>query len=127
MLIGLRLHRPVITIGVNNLIVGDIKTLPVSDTHSEQVKDVVQDLKDSTLKKKNIAISPPWGAYDVLEEGPNFKVKRIMVKRGKSSLQMHEHRANIGLWQDRPPPKMTRYLIFIKTNQRTYHWKQSIT
>jgi mannose-1-phosphate guanylyltransferase / mannose-6-phosphate isomerase len=35
----------------------------------------------------------PWGTYSVLEEGPRFKIKRIVVKPGQSlSLQMHHHR-----------------------------------
>ncbi len=36
----------------------------------------------------------PWGAFFVLEEGPGFKVKRIVVKpQGRLSLQSHKHRA----------------------------------
>jgi mannose-6-phosphate isomerase len=36
----------------------------------------------------------PWGAFYVLEEGPGFKVKRIVVTpRGRLSLQSHKHRA----------------------------------
>ena len=36
----------------------------------------------------------PWGAYDVLEEGPHYKVKRIEVKPGhRLSLQMHQSRS----------------------------------
>ena len=36
----------------------------------------------------------PWGWYDSIDEGPRFKVKRIMVKPGASlSLQKHHHRA----------------------------------
>ena len=36
----------------------------------------------------------PWGTYTVLEEGLNFKIKRIEVKPGASlSLQMHHHRS----------------------------------
>jgi mannose-6-phosphate isomerase-like protein (cupin superfamily) len=36
----------------------------------------------------------PWGAFYVLEEGPGFKVKRIVVKpQGRLSLQSHRHRA----------------------------------
>ena len=91
-------HRPVITIGVNNLFVVDDRdvVLVVSDTHLEKVKDVVQDLKGKKIKQaeEHRLCVRPWGAYDVLEEGPNFKVKRIMVKpRASLSLQMHEHRA----------------------------------
>jgi len=36
----------------------------------------------------------PWGTYTVLEEGPNFKVKRIEVLPGKRlSYQKHSQRA----------------------------------
>ena len=36
----------------------------------------------------------PWGAYDVLDEGPDYKVKRIEVKPGhRLSLQMHQSRS----------------------------------
>ncbi|HVG20906.1 MAG TPA: phosphomannose isomerase type II C-terminal cupin domain [Blastocatellia bacterium] len=35
----------------------------------------------------------PWGTYEVLAEGPGYKVKRIEVKPGhRLSLQMHENR-----------------------------------
>lgn len=36
----------------------------------------------------------PWGAFYVLDEGPGFKVKRIVVSPGgRLSLQSHVHRA----------------------------------
>src|ERR1051325_8163123 len=36
----------------------------------------------------------PWGMYEVLDEGPNFKVKRIEVRpRQRLSLQSHENRS----------------------------------
>jgi mannose-6-phosphate isomerase-like protein (cupin superfamily) len=36
----------------------------------------------------------PWGRYEVLDEGANFKVKRIEVKPGgRLSLQSHENRS----------------------------------
>ena len=36
----------------------------------------------------------PWGSYTVLEEGPRFKIKRIVVRPGASlSLQKHRHRS----------------------------------
>jgi mannose-6-phosphate isomerase len=35
----------------------------------------------------------PWGSFYVLEEGPGFKVKRIVVTPGgRLSLQSHKHR-----------------------------------
>lgn len=36
----------------------------------------------------------PWGTFTILDEGENFKVKRIVVNPGQRlSLQSHEHRA----------------------------------
>ena len=36
----------------------------------------------------------PWGTYTVLEEGPGFKIKRIVVKPGAAlSLQVHQRRS----------------------------------
>jgi len=36
----------------------------------------------------------PWGAFEVLAEGPGYKVKRIEVKPGhRLSLQMHDKRS----------------------------------
>lgn len=38
----------------------------------------------------------PWGQYWVLEDAPNYKVKRILVKpTGRLSLQYHKHRAEV--------------------------------
>ena len=39
-------------------------------------------------------MSRPWGSYTVLQEGPQFKIKRIEVRPGHAlSLQMHHHRS----------------------------------
>jgi mannose-6-phosphate isomerase-like protein (cupin superfamily) len=36
----------------------------------------------------------PWGSFSVLEEGSNFKVKRLVVNPGQRfSLQYHQHRS----------------------------------
>ncbi len=36
----------------------------------------------------------PWGCFYVLDEGPGFKVKRLVVTpNGRLSLQSHKHRA----------------------------------
>ncbi len=36
----------------------------------------------------------PWGGYQTLEEGPGYKVKRLVVEPGhRFSLQKHHHRA----------------------------------
>jgi mannose-6-phosphate isomerase-like protein (cupin superfamily) len=36
----------------------------------------------------------PWGSFAVLEEGPLFKVKRLVINpRSRLSLQLHRHRS----------------------------------
>jgi mannose-6-phosphate isomerase len=36
----------------------------------------------------------PWGSWEVLDQGPDYKVKRITVQtRSRLSLQTHAHRA----------------------------------
>ncbi len=36
----------------------------------------------------------PWGYYTVLDEGKNYKVKKLVVKPGsRLSLQIHKHRS----------------------------------
>ena len=42
---------------------------------------------------KSIVLKP-WGSYEVLEKGPKYKIKRILVKPGGVlSLQSHFHRS----------------------------------
>ena len=39
-------------------------------------------------------IEKPWGSYQVLEEGSNYTVKKIIVNSGgQLSLQSHQHRS----------------------------------
>lgn len=62
---------------------------------SQKIKDVVARIEKL---KGEINASPavhrPWGTYQVLEEGPAYKIKKIVVDPGqKLSLQRHRHRA----------------------------------
>jgi len=64
--------------------------------YSQQVKEIVKALgtEHGQLANEHRRVSRPWGYYEILAEGPTFKVKRLMVKPGaKLSLQMHQHRA----------------------------------
>jgi mannose-1-phosphate guanylyltransferase/mannose-6-phosphate isomerase len=39
-------------------------------------------------------VSKPWGSFQVIEEGENYSVKKIIVKsQAKLSLQSHKHRS----------------------------------
>ena len=90
--------RVVGVVGVNNLIIIDTPdALLVADKHRvQEVKHIYAQLKEQGHEayKMHRTAHRPWGTYTVLEEGPNFKIKRIEVKPGASlSLQMHYHRS----------------------------------
>jgi mannose-1-phosphate guanylyltransferase / mannose-6-phosphate isomerase len=90
--------RLVVAIGLENLLVVDTPdALLVADkSRSQEVREVVSQLKASghDAHRLHRTVARPWGAYTILEEGPGFKIKRIVVKPGASlSLQMHHHRS----------------------------------
>jgi len=98
----------------NNLIISndrvisliDIEDLMIIDTDDalliapkgsgQKIKTVVDQLKaqDSDLPKIHRTAHRPWGTYTILESEEKYKIKRIVVKPGKSlSLQKHLHRS----------------------------------
>jgi mannose-1-phosphate guanylyltransferase / mannose-6-phosphate isomerase len=90
--------RLVAAVGLSNVVIVDTPdAVLVCDRQSSQkVKDVVNELKrrGHDAHKLHRTVARPWGTYTTLQEGPNFKIKRIEVKPGASlSLQMHHHRS----------------------------------
>lgn len=90
--------RLVATVGVRNLLVVDTPdALLIADrSRAQDVKTVVQRLKANGHECASLhrTVHRPWGTYTVLEEGPRFKIKRIVVKPGASlSLQYHHRRS----------------------------------
>jgi mannose-1-phosphate guanylyltransferase/mannose-6-phosphate isomerase len=62
----------------------------------QDVKQVVEHLKNSQREERLLhrRVNRPWGAYEELDSGDKFLVKRITVNPGASlSLQRHKHRA----------------------------------
>lgn len=91
-------RRLVGAVGLDNLIVIDTPdALLIADAaRSQEVKVIAQQLKRQghDAYRLHRTVTRPWGLYTVLEEGPRFKIKRIMVRPGESlSLQMHHHRS----------------------------------
>ncbi len=85
-------------VGVRDLIVVDTEDalLVAHRDRVDEVKGIVSDLTaaghESALRHREV--HRPWGSYTVLEEGPRFKIKRLVVKpRHALSLQMHHHRS----------------------------------
>ncbi len=99
-------NRNLVVSGKRTVALVDVEDLMVIDTpdallvtrrgSSQKVKDVVADLKkdDSPLTHVHTTAHRPWGSYTILEDAPNFKVKRIVVKPGaRLSLQKHARRS----------------------------------
>ncbi|MCD7100282.1 mannose-1-phosphate guanylyltransferase/mannose-6-phosphate isomerase [Stenotrophomonas sp. MMGLT7] len=90
--------RLIAMIGLDDVIVVETPdaVLVGSADHIQQVKDVVAQVKAKGLPQAtwHRKVYRPWGAYDSIDNGQRFQVKRITVKPGATlSLQMHHHRA----------------------------------
>lgn len=91
-------NRLVATIGLDNMLVIETSdaVLVASKDNAQEVKNIYSILKNSghSTYKDHMTVNRPWGSYTVLEEGQNFKIKRIEVKPSSSlSLQYHLHRS----------------------------------
>ena len=90
----------------------------------QEVKEIVRRIKrdgrsEAAAHRK---VYRPWGAYDSLDNGARFQVKRITVKPGATlSLQMHHHRAEHWIVVS-GTAKVTRgdEVILLTENQSTY-------
>lgn len=90
--------KEVVLIGQSDLLVidtGDALLISKKGLSSE-VKNVLPNLSKPDLAKNHLTVVRPWGSYTVLEDGPNYKVKSIIVKPEKRlSLQKHKFRAEV--------------------------------
>jgi mannose-1-phosphate guanylyltransferase/mannose-6-phosphate isomerase len=91
-------RRTIATIGLKDTVVvdADDALLICTTDRAQDVRVVVQQLQERTpdLARFNRTVQRPWGTYTVLEEGPQFKVKRLMVYPGAAlSLQLHHKRS----------------------------------
>ena len=119
-------RRLVALIGLEDVVVVDTDdaVLVARKDKVQQVKDVVAGLKrdgrgEAVLHRK---VYRPWGAYDSIDTGDRFQVKRITVKPGAAlSLQMHHHRAEHWIVV-RGTAKVTRgeEVLLLSENQSTY-------
>lgn len=88
----------VTTLGIEDQIIIATRdaVLVAHKDYSQQVKELVNTLHHHhhPLTQDHPKVTRPWGFYEILAEGPSFKVKRLMIKPGaRLSLQSHEHRA----------------------------------
>ena len=91
-------HKLVSTVGVDNLIVIETSdAILIADRSQSQNVKVIVDKLHSQKREERVLhrkVFRPWGWFDSIDEGENFKVKRIQVNPGASlSLQRHTKRA----------------------------------
>jgi mannose-1-phosphate guanylyltransferase len=90
--------RLVAAVGVEDLVVIDTAdaVLVAKKESSQQVRELVARLKSEghAEAKDHVTVQRPWGSFRTIEEGPGFKIKRIVVNPQQSlSLQLHHKRA----------------------------------
>lgn len=90
--------RLISTIGLEDhlIVETDDAILIAKRGEAQKVKEIVNRLKGVKRREieEHVTVYRPWGSYTVLEEGPRYKIKRIVVNpNGRLSLQMHYHRS----------------------------------
>ncbi len=90
--------RLVATIGLEDLVVVDTEdaTLVCHKSRVQDVRKVVETLKQRNAEEHLVhrTVWRPWGSYTVLENGDQYKIKRIMVHpKARLSLQLHHRRS----------------------------------
>jgi mannose-1-phosphate guanylyltransferase / mannose-6-phosphate isomerase len=90
--------RLVSAVGLENMVIVETADalLVAHKSMSQDIKNIVNqlDFRKDELKDLHRKVIRPWGWYDSIDQGENFKVKRIQVNPGASlSLQKHQHRA----------------------------------
>jgi mannose-1-phosphate guanylyltransferase/mannose-6-phosphate isomerase len=91
-------HRMVSVLGLDDVIVVETAdaVMVAAKDKAQDVKLLVDRIKQSarTEATNHRKVYRPWGAYDSIDQGPRYQVKRITVAPGqKLSVQMHHHRA----------------------------------
>lgn len=90
--------RLLAVVGVENLVVVETAdaVLVADRDRVQQVKAIVEQLNKGEREEALLhrRVNRPWGTYECVDAGEQFKVKRIVVDPGASlSLQLHRHRA----------------------------------
>lgn len=119
-------ERLIALVGLDDVIVveTDDAVMVGKSDRMQEIKQVVAQIKavgrpEATWHRK---VYRPWGAYDSIDHGSRFQVKRITVKPGATlSLQMHHHRAEHWIVVS-GTAEVTRgdEVILLTENQSTY-------
>ena len=95
--IAITSRKNVSLLGVSDLIVIETadSVLVANKNDAQSIKDLVKCLEKNhkQLLSEHKKVNRPWGLFETIDEGMNFKVKRIQVNPGaKLSYQSHQFR-----------------------------------
>jgi len=88
--------RLIATVGLHDCLVveTDDAVLIAQKGDTQKLKEVVKRLNGRKEVTEHLTVYRPWGSYTLLEKGPSYKIKKVVVKpQQKLSLQMHYHRS----------------------------------
>jgi mannose-1-phosphate guanylyltransferase/mannose-6-phosphate isomerase len=90
--------RLVACVGLKNITVIETEdaVLVANKDDSEEVKQIVENLEKQNKREayEGVKTLRPWGSYEIIGEGKDYKVKKIIVEPKKRlSLQSHNHRS----------------------------------
>ncbi len=90
--------RLIVSLGIKDLIIVETNDalLITEKSKAQEIKDIVKELEKGNFKEAEIhnKVFRPWGNYFSVEEGLNWKIKKIEVNPGASlSLQKHQKRS----------------------------------
>lgn len=95
----LRADGPAIAaLGIEDIVVVTTKdmVLVLGREHAEEVKRIAEDVQAKGHDEDSLhqRVFRPWGSYEIVDSGPRFQTKRLIVSPGgKLSLQKHAHRS----------------------------------
>lgn len=88
-------NRPIGTRNLRDLIVveSDDGVLVIPRGDSQSVRSIVDSVEQTLSKPMEKDVEKPWGSFHVMDQGPGYKVKRLVVFPGAElSLQSHASR-----------------------------------
>ncbi len=118
--------RLIVGIGLKDLVIVDTKDalLIANNDKIDALKKVIKVINDQKIPEGKIhkKIYRPWGNFLTLEEGLNWKVKRIEVNPGdKLSLQLHKYRSEHWIVVSGTAEiEIDGQIMKLKKNQSTY-------
>ncbi len=91
-------HRLLAAVGIEDAVIVETAdaVLVTKRDQADGVKHIVELLQTGNRSEQRYPrmVPRPWGTFEVIDQGPRFQVKRLIIKAGAAlSLQLHQERA----------------------------------